>query len=400
MTSPAELLQTFTALQVRPSIKKVRWASVHLNRVGVLCWMIYPSEAEREDHDVKLKELSAQIERVLILEGFQRERDGWVLNTPDLLWRVRCWPQRDSDVVGLYVSAYPSGYDIEQGGWLLNNYIENLVEGTSGEVTLRSEAETHPLVRDTRDVLLPLTKRLLTPEDILEGWLSGELGDPGWPRSGRIAIGFRITRVLGYPDLERQAREIVRNGSWSKEDLLLFAEQGLGSRGEDIEPVRWAWKPPSKAERKALKKARKEAAKNAPVVSGEGSSAEEYSWDGKTWSARPRKPKHWLTVELYDGDIAHVRFRHATSSGWESAWLGTLPELYFDDPSQAVEHNFAATAAAIASRTDLDTGLSADVARVEELLRAASADEPLHAFVEETVDEFMEALNLPPLPLG
>lgn len=134
------------------------------------------------------------------------------------------------------------------------------------------------------------------------------------------------------------------------------------------------------------------------VKLGTESNANQYSWNGQEWSEGPPKRKHWLTIQLHDGDIAHVRFREDTASKWESAWLGTLPELFFDDPRPTEDHDFAKTARSLAARVTLARGVAINSSPIERLLVAAAANDPLHDFVEETVEELLDTIGLPRLP--
>lgn len=126
-------------------------------------------------------------------------------------------------------------------------------------------------------------------------------------------------------------------------------------------------------------------------------SFEDFSWDGSAWAVRAPAPADWLTINIHDSDIGHVRFR--TGDGqWQSAFVGILPEVYFDDPSLAQEHDFPGTAAALAARVTAGGGGPVDVAALEGILSAAADDEPVDDFVEETVDEVVRLLGLPALP--
>lgn len=329
------------------------------------------------------RRLSSEIGRELEAAGFTRSSRHWELDTGRVLWLVLLDHHSDNDSVYLSIAAVPSGWDSDRGGYLLNEPLHQLLPGTSGTTALTTDAVPHPLVIDTRDVLIPLIARLDTPDAILDEWLRGNLGDPDLSLSARIATGYRRAGSVGSRRHQELAQEIALREGWTNEDRFYFAESGLAINGSTEVPaflanLPWAFSVNGDSETEG--------------------NANQYSWDGRRWSEGPPKKKHWLTIELHDGDIAHVRFREDAASKWESAWLGALPEVLFDDPRLAEDHDFSRSARSLAARVSRASGVPIDSRPVERLLVAAAADDPLHDFVEETVEELLDALGLPRLP--
>ncbi|WP_018684502.1 hypothetical protein [Actinokineospora enzanensis] len=128
-------------------------------------------------------------------------------------------------------------------------------------------------------------------------------------------------------------------------------------------------------------------------------------WDGST------QPEVWLTLDIFDSDVASVRY-HPNGSGAGVAYLGHTPRSYFDDPDASEPTDVPREAAGLAAWWAARSGGDA-AGKVDEIAGFLAGDDDLDddlddaddgedaedddadIFVEIKAARFLAALDLP-----
>jgi hypothetical protein len=141
-----------------------------------------------------------------------------------------------------------------------------------------------------------------------------------------------------------------------------------------------------------------------------------YIFDGSTWqefdpdSPVPGIAAPWLSVVVYDSDIAMIRYEPARP-GSGTAYLGYTPRAYFGDESASAPVDVQREAAGLAARLALRRGTGGP-AELRKLIASFLADDAGRArraggnladadglddgvFVEDKVSRFLEAIGIP-----
>ncbi|MBW4033802.1 MAG: hypothetical protein HIU88_14265 [Acidobacteria bacterium] len=116
------------------------------------------------------------------------------------------------------------------------------------------------------------------------------------------------------------------------------------------------------------------------------------------WSAGDSANAPFLTVDIYDSDIATISYEPGPLSGG-LVYLGFQPRDYFEDDTASADVDLDGQAAALAAWARDVTGARVDAASIRLLLAEDRVEEPVDVFVEEAVARLLEILGLPTLPL-
>ena len=146
-----------------------------------------------------------------------------------------------------------------------------------------------------------------------------------------------------------------------------------------------------------------------------------YIFDGSSWrdfdpqaGQVPAGTALWLSVCIYDSDIAEVRYEPA-GPGSGTAFLGFTPRAYYEDESASAPADVAREAAGLASWVARQQG-RADEAELRQVIAPFIADDTPESlddldaddddadldeadiFVEAKVSRLLKALGLPAPP--
>ena len=146
-----------------------------------------------------------------------------------------------------------------------------------------------------------------------------------------------------------------------------------------------------------------------------------YIFDGSIWrefdpqdDQVPAATATWLSICVYDSDIAEVRYEPA-GPGSGTAFLGFTPRAYYEDESASAPADVAREAAGLASWVARQQGRS-DEAELRQLIAPFIADDAPESlddldadddsagldeadiFVEAKVSRFLKTIGLPVPP--
>ena len=102
-----------------------------------------------------------------------------------------------------------------------------------------------------------------------------------------------------------------------------------------------------------------------------------------------------LTIDVHDSDIATIDYRPAGPDSSGRFYLGTQPCDYFDDPTASDPVDLEAEAAGFAIWARSHVGSSVVVEQLLPLLATGDTEEPLDAFVDDTVVRLLDSVGIP-----
>lgn len=101
-----------------------------------------------------------------------------------------------------------------------------------------------------------------------------------------------------------------------------------------------------------------------------------------------------MLIDVHDSDLASIDFAPVIGGASGRCFLGTEPRHYFDDPEANDPVDRALEAQALAEWARVATGAVVDTNSLQALL-ADPEGEPAEPFVEETLVQLLDALELP-----